>query len=131
GSGKKQRKTKRLKLFNAVCAHVIFQNGKYKGSIDDISQGGCMVNLPILSNGGTIFDECIVRIGCDEKTVDIPSELIRLERDTSIEDKKVNAAFIFKKMSAETQKKFDEIWKKLDKSMSAKKANSAAKDNAA
>ena len=114
-SGKQQRKSKRLKLFNAIGGYVAFKGAKYKGEIDDISKGGCMIRLPPLEQGGTIFDKCAIRISYEEFVVDITAELIRLERDTASESKKVAAAFIFKNMTGAVAEKFEILWKALDK----------------
>ena len=116
--GKTQRKTKRLKLFNTVSCTVAFKGFKYKGELDDLSKGGCMAKLPPLSEGGTIFDKCAIRILYEGDSVDLTGELIRLDRNLTGEEKMVNAAFIFKKMDTETIPKFEKIWNALDKSHS-------------
>ena len=116
--GKPQRKTKRIKLFNTISGHVAFKGAKYKGDINDISKGGCMILLPPLDQGGTIFDKCAIRITFDEHSVDLTGELIRMERDTTSEEKKVAAAFIFKNLVGETAKKFETMWNAIDKSKS-------------
>ena len=116
--GKTQRKTKRIKLFNTVSCAVAFKGAKYKGEIDDLSKGGCMIRLPPLSEGGTIFDRCAIRISYDGESVDLTGELIRLERELSGESKMVNAAFIFHKMQEDMIPKFEKIWNALDKSQS-------------
>lgn len=115
-NGKTQRQSRRIKLFNTVTGYVAFKNAKYKGEVDDLSSGGCMIRLPMLESGGTIYDQCAIRISYEENSVDIVAELIRLERDTSDEQKNVNAAFIFKEMNEETQQAFEKVWKLLDKS---------------
>lgn len=115
-NGKSQRKTKRIKVFNTVGAAVAFKSAKYQGELDDISSGGCMITLPPLANGGTIFDLGAIRINYEELSVDIKAELIRLERDMSSNENRVKAAFIFKDMEPDTQQKFSQLCKALDKS---------------
>ena len=94
---KAQRKTRRVDLFEAFEATVHFKEAKYLSVLMDISLGGCMIKSPIYNQGGgMIYDKVKIRIPYEDTNISLDAELIRLERDTSSEESKILAAFLFK-----------------------------------
>ena len=97
--GKAQRQTRRVELFGAFEAAVHFQEAKYRAELVDISLGGCMIKSTNFSKGGgKVYDNAKIRIPFEDSYISLNAELIRLERDTSSEEPKVLAAFIFKEI---------------------------------
>ncbi len=93
---KAQRKTRRVDLFEAFEATVHFKEAKYPSVLMDISLGGCMIKSPVYNQGGgMIYDKAKIRIPYENTIISLDAELIRLERDTSCEEPKILAAFLF------------------------------------
>lgn len=113
-TSKTERKSSRLSLLEAVNVRLMIDDLQMEGALIDISSGGCLLKSDRLGKAGIdIYDELTIRIPFDAEFVDLQSELIRVERDTSSETQKVSSAFIFKNMNQENALQFAKLWATL------------------
>ena len=113
-ASKKQRRSSRLSLLEAVDLDLIINGNKLPGALVDISSGGCLLKTSLLGAFGIDIYDCIkIRIPFGSESVTLDGELIRVERDTTTDEKGISAGFIFKNMNQETVMQFAKLWSSL------------------
>jgi len=113
--GQQQRQSKRISLLEAFDVTIRFGPQEYRGSIVDLSLGGCMVKSSVFNQGGGfIYDKAKIALPIDENFI-VEAELIRLERDLANEGSSIFAAFIFQPLKLELKNKFSNFLANLSK----------------
>lgn len=104
---KEFRVDQRISTMGAIDVGIQFESGTYyPGKLIDISSGGCSIQSPQFIQGGCVYDIVSLSFEREDKSVTIPAELIRIEKDPESEDseeKHLITAFQIKNLD-DTQK---------------------------
>lgn len=128
----KLRESQRVDLFENLKIKIVFsEKGVYKGTLQDLSIGGCLTRTPIFNRSRqTIYDQADLHIET-LAPIKLRGELVRLETDpdSQEEDKlrTMKAAFRFLNLSKEASAELSQLLKNPAEYISAHQAKRATK----